>query len=57
MAIWNPGDPTCATVFPEIAKTGANAVRIVWLTDTGGYSADATVANMDAVIANCRAII
>ncbi len=53
MAVWTDHDPTCATIFPEIKKTGANVVRIVWLTDSSGNN-NATVANMDAVIQNCR---
>jgi mannan endo-1,4-beta-mannosidase len=53
MAVWNDADPICATVFPEIKQTGANVVRIVWLTDGSG-NANATLSNMDAVIQQCR---
>ena len=57
MAVFESGDPTCAEIFPEIKKTGANVVRIVWLTDSEevlGEYPKATVANLDAVIQNCR---
>jgi mannan endo-1,4-beta-mannosidase len=44
MIIWS-GDTDGSTIYPEIAKTGANVVRIVW-TSTGGASAlDATIQN------------
>lgn len=44
MIIWS-GDPDGSSIYPEIAKTGANVVRIVW-TSTGGASAlDATIQN------------
>lgn len=46
MAIWmdKDGDPS----FSEIAKTGANSVRIVWTTE-------GTAEELDTVIRNCRA--
>src|SRR2546421_6942048 len=53
MAVWDD-DPTCEDIFPQIRMTKANVVRIVWLTDSSG-EAGATVANLDAVISNCRA--
>ena len=53
MAVWDNADPTGVNYFPEIKKTGANVVRIVWLTDSSG-NPNATVANLDAVIQNCR---
>lgn len=45
MAIWmdKDGDPS----FSEIAKTGANSVRIVWTTE-------GTAEELDTVIRNCR---
>ena len=53
MAVWDDADPTCATVFPEIKQTGANVVRIVWLTEHSG-NPNATLPNLDAVIQHCR---
>lgn len=49
MFIWND-DYTGHTTMPEIAKTGANTVRIVWLTE--GEHENATAANLDRVIQN-----
>lgn len=40
-------DPTGATTFPEIAKTGANVVRIMWM-EWGG-----TGDKLDVLIRNC----
>ncbi|MFL5381663.1 MAG: glycoside hydrolase family 5 protein [Longimicrobiaceae bacterium] len=54
MAGYSGDDPTCLHIFPEIRRTGANVVRIVWLTETSQFP-KATVANLDAVITNCRA--
>lgn len=45
MAIWCP-DKTLKTVLPEIAKTGANCARLVWL-PTG------STATLDTLIKNC----
>jgi mannan endo-1,4-beta-mannosidase len=59
MAVYTDADPTCAAIFPEIRKSGANAVRIVWGTEAlvgdDGPVRGATVANLDAAIQNCRA--
>lgn len=58
MAAYQREDPTCVNIFPQIRMTGANVVRIVWLTDAAANLQAypwVTVANMDAVIANCRA--
>jgi mannan endo-1,4-beta-mannosidase len=59
MAVYTDEDPTCAAIFPEIRKSGANAVRIVWGTEAlvgdDGPVRGATVANLDAAIQNCRA--
>jgi len=52
MAVWDQ-DPTGRNWFPQIRRTGANVVRIVWLMYTSGEPA-ATVSNMDKVIQNCR---
>lgn len=44
---WGLGDRTGGTVLPEMAKTGANSVRIGWLSTVG------TVADLDAAIGKC----
>ncbi|MCC5929436.1 MAG: hypothetical protein JJU28_09345 [Cyclobacteriaceae bacterium] len=49
MFIWSD-DPTGEKIMPEITKTGANAVRIVWLTDQ--QTAIASPENLDKVIQN-----
>jgi mannan endo-1,4-beta-mannosidase len=46
MTIWT--DPDGVPSFAEIARTGANAVRIVWLTSTPAAEFDATLANAAA---------
>jgi mannan endo-1,4-beta-mannosidase len=46
MNIWT--DPDGIPSFAEIAKSGANAVRIVWLTTTPAAEFDATLANAAA---------
>ena len=52
MAVWDHVDPTGALYFPEISQTGANSVRIVWLTALDGTPTDATM--LDALITNAR---
>jgi mannan endo-1,4-beta-mannosidase len=47
MIIWSP-NLDGSTIYPEIAKTGANVVRIVW-------SATGSAANLDKTIANALA--
>jgi mannan endo-1,4-beta-mannosidase len=45
-------------IYPEIAKTGANCVRIVWgmdRKDANGNVVRSSVQELDAVIANCKA--
>ena len=45
-------------ILPEIAKTGANCVRIVWSMqriDANGILVDTSVKELDAVITNCKA--
>lgn len=57
MAAWERGDPSCAKIFPEIRKTGANVVRIFWFTDSRevlGNLPKTTVENLDLAIENCR---
>src|SRR3990172_7960591 len=46
MFIWSKTDSLGKLTFPEIKKTGANVVRIVW-------STKGSVAGLDAVITNC----
>ena len=50
MFIWSD-DPTGEKIMPEIARTGANVVRIVWLTDK--ENSKASPENLDRVIQNC----
>jgi mannan endo-1,4-beta-mannosidase len=50
MFIWSD-DVTGEILMPEIAKTGANAVRIVWLSDED--SPKATPQHLDIAIQNC----
>jgi mannan endo-1,4-beta-mannosidase len=53
MSVWDFDDPTGAIYFPEIRKTGANTVRIVWTTkDDRGFPTD--VARLDALVTNAR---
>ena len=51
MFIWSKRDITGESTFPEIAKTGANVVRIAWLSSEENPRGSA--ANLDAVITNC----
>ncbi len=48
MIIYSGGDPTGSATFPEIAKTGANTVRICW-------NSSGSAATLDNVLANCIA--
>lgn len=52
MFIWS-NDLTGEQTFPEIAKTGANVVRIVWL--SSDENPRGTAANLDKAITNCIA--
>ncbi len=49
MSVFDDNDRHGDGYFPEIAKSGANSVRIVWQQDT-----DRSFADLDAVITNCR---
>jgi mannan endo-1,4-beta-mannosidase len=49
MFIWS-SDLTGDTIIPEIAKTGSNTLRIVWLTEQ--ENSKATPQNLDAIIQN-----
>jgi mannan endo-1,4-beta-mannosidase len=50
MFIWSRDDLTGDRTMPEIALTGANTVRIVWLTDA--RNANASPENLDRAIQN-----
>ena len=51
MSAWDNGDPTGAIAFPEVRKTGANTVRIVWQSvDT--QNVPTTAATLDSLISN-----
>ncbi len=52
MSVFDEQDPDGATYFPEIAKTGANSVRIVWQSYYSNGSAS-NVSQLDALIQNC----
>ncbi|GEO06022.1 hypothetical protein AAE02nite_36860 [Adhaeribacter aerolatus] len=52
MFIWS-SDLTGERTFPEIAKTGANVVRLVWLSSDENPKGSA--ANLDKIISNCIA--
>src|SRR5687767_5324317 len=51
MNVWT--DPDGSTSFPEIRKTGANTVRIVWAMNPGDWNP--TAADLDAVVGNAVA--
>jgi mannan endo-1,4-beta-mannosidase len=51
MSVWDFNDPTGAVYFPEIRKTGANSVRIVW-TMVDDHGAPTDPARLDALITN-----
>lgn len=53
MFIWSKTDLTGDKTLPEIAKTGANVVRLAWL--SAADNPRATAANLDALISNCIA--
>jgi mannan endo-1,4-beta-mannosidase len=57
MSVFDDADPTGTVSFPEIRKTGANTVRIVWaITKDLAKNGPATdAATLDALIANARA--
>lgn len=52
MSVFDEQDPNGTAYFPEIAKTGANTVRIVWQSYYSNGSA-ANVSQLDALIKNC----
>lgn len=52
MSVWDEEDPTGNVSFPEIRKTGANSVRIVWLINKDGIPTDLNT--LDALITNAK---
>src|SRR3954454_3951905 len=56
MSVWDNSDPDGAISFPEIRKTGANSVRIVWAitTDLEPGGPATSPATLDALIANAK---
>lgn len=56
MSVWDDDDPTGNTSFPEIRKTGANSVRIVWAIrkDLSSGPPDTDFALLDALITNAK---
>ncbi len=52
MSVWDGDDPTGKISFPEIRKTGANSVRIVWAITTQQGSTDINI--LDQLITNAR---
>jgi mannan endo-1,4-beta-mannosidase len=58
MSIWDEdADPAGNISFPEIRKTGANTVRIVWAIrkDLQPDSSDTEISHLDALIASAKA--
>jgi mannan endo-1,4-beta-mannosidase len=53
MCVWDHEDPRGETSFPEIRKTGANSVRIVWAVALGN-GALTDIGTFDALITNAR---
>lgn len=56
MSIWDENDPTGSISFPEIRKTGANSVRIVWAIrkDLKPGASDTDPTTLDALITNAK---
>ena len=52
MSVFDGADPTGAISFPEIRKTGANSVRIVWKISNEGAPTDLNI--LDALITNAK---
>jgi mannan endo-1,4-beta-mannosidase len=57
MTLWDNADPTGSISFPEIRKTGANAVRIPWAIrkDLKPGTSDTDPNLLDAIITNAKA--
>ena len=56
MSVWDGDDPTGAAYFPEIRKTQANSVRIVWAItkDLDAAGAKTDLDTLDTLITNAR---
>jgi mannan endo-1,4-beta-mannosidase len=52
MSVFDENDPEGAGYFPEIAKSGANSVRIVWQMQTSSGNAT-SITTLEALIQNC----
>ncbi len=52
MSVFDGVDPTGTISFPEIRKTGANSVRIVWKISNAGAPTDLNI--LDALIINAK---
>jgi mannan endo-1,4-beta-mannosidase len=52
MSVWDNDDPTGNISFPEIRKTGANSVRVVWLIENKGIPTDLNI--LDTLITNAK---
>lgn len=52
MCVWDGTDPEGTISFPEIRKTGANSVRIVWLISNRGIPTDLGI--LDSLITNAK---
>jgi mannan endo-1,4-beta-mannosidase len=56
MSVWDGDDPTGSIYLPEIRKTGANSVRIVWAIrkDLQPGTPDTNPAQLNTLIANAK---
>jgi mannan endo-1,4-beta-mannosidase len=56
MSVWDDKDPTGSKYFPEIRKTGANSVRIVWAIrkDLKPGNTDTDLTRLNALITNAK---
>jgi mannan endo-1,4-beta-mannosidase len=55
MSVWDLEDPKGTISFPEIRKTGANSVRIVWAITTDTFPNGTDPSILDALITNAKA--
>lgn len=53
MSVWDQQDPYGKGYFPEIAKTNANCVRIVWNSTANGMPT--VIGQLDSLVKNCIA--
>lgn len=56
MSVWDENDPTGSIYFPEIRKTGANSVRIIWAIrkDLEPGTPDTDLAQLNTLITNAK---